>query len=191
MAACPIVLKSLLPDCATLTSVAGVRDFGFFCRRADITAIAFGTDGLVSSVTITATKLKKFQTRKFQNSGAWETSKNAVGKTRFKHTYTNRVYYRTQADRAAMEQLALVEDLVVFSPNNDNQIEIYGLSVGLAPASGKGGTGINLDDDNTALFAFEGEEPHLPAIYNTVTTPTTEEADFLTNVAVLDAFVGS
>jgi hypothetical protein len=191
MAACIVSLKSLLPDCLALTSVAGVRDFSYFCRRADITAVTTGTDGLITAVTITSSKLKKFQGRKFQNSGAFELAKNAVGKTRFKHTFNARVYHRSQADRAAMEQLAIVEDLVVFSPNNDNQIEIYGLSLGLAPTSGKGGTGIKLDDDNTALFTFEGEEPRLPAIYNTVTTPTTEDADFLANIAVLDAFVGA
>ena len=191
MAACIVNLSSILPDCAALTSTAGVRDFLYACRKADITAIVGGAGAVVTAVTITATKLKKIQGRKFQNSGDFTLSKNAVGKTRFKQVFNVTVYYRDQVSRAAMEQYALVEDLVIFSPNNDNQIEIYGLSVGLAPASLKGGTGVKLDDNNTALFAFEGEEPHLPAVYNTVSTPTTEDADMLTNLAVLDAMVGA
>ena len=191
MAACVISLKSLLPDCAALTSVAGVRDFGYFCRVADITAVTYATDGSVSAVTIGTGKLKKFQTRKFQNSGGFDVARNATGKTNFKHLYNARVYFRSQADRLALEQLAIVEDLVVFSPNNQSQIEIYGLTIGLTAASGKGSTGIKLEDDNTALFAFEGVEPKLPILYSTVTTPTTEAADFLANLVVLDALVGA
>lgn len=192
MAACVVNLSSILPDCFALTSVAGVRDFFYACRRVDFSAApTVSAGGVVTAVTITATKLKKIQGRKFQNSGAYEMAKNATGKTRFKHTVNARVYHRTQADRNAIQQFALVEDLVVFMPNNDQQIEIFGLTLGLTPTSGKGGTGIKLEDDNTFLFAFEGEEPMLPAYYNTVTTATTDAADLLTNLAVLDALVGA
>ncbi len=191
MAACIANLSSILPDCAALTSVAGVRDFFYICRRADFSAAPTVSAGVVTALSITATKLKKVQGRKFQNSGDTELATNATGKTRFKHAYKARIYHRTQADRNAIQQLALAEDLVVISPNNDNQIEIYGLTLGLAPTSGKGSTGTKLDDDNTFLFDFSGEEPGVPALYNTVTTPTTEAADFATNIAVLDALVGS
>lgn len=192
MAACVVNLSSILPDCLALTSVAGVRDFFFACRRADFSAApTVSAAGVVTAVAITATKLKMIQGRKFQNSGAYEMAKNATGKTRFKHTVNARVYHRTQADRNTIQQFALVEDLVVFMPNNDQQIEIFGLTLGLTPTSGKGGTGIKLEDDNTFLFAFEGEEPTLPAYFNTVTAPTTDAADLITNLAVLNAMVGA
>ena len=192
MAACVVNLSSILPDCAALTSVAGVRDFFYACRRADFSAApTVSAGGVVTAVAITATKLKKIQGRKFQNSGAYEMARNATGKTRFKHTVNAVIYHRTQADRNTLQQFALVEDLVVFLPNNDNQIEIYGLNLGLTPSSLKGGTGVKLDDNNTALFAFEGEEPLMPALYNTVTTATTDAADQLTNLTALDALVGS
>ena len=192
MPACIVNLSSILPDCAALTSVAGVRDYFYACRRADFSAApTVSVGGVVTAVAITATKLKKIQGRKFQNSGAYEMSKNATGKTRFKHTVNARVYHRTQADRNTLQQFALVEDLVVFLPNNDGQVEIFGLNLGLTPTSGKGGTGIKLDDDNTFLFAFEGEEPLLPALFNTVLIPTTEAADLITTLAVLDAMVGA
>ena len=192
MPACVVNLSSILPDCAALTSVAGVRDYFYACRRADFSAApTVSAGGVVTAVAITATKLKKIQGRKFQNSGAYEMSKNATGKTRFKHTVNARVYHRTQADRNTLQQFALVEDLVVFLPNNDGQVEIFGLNLGLTPTSGKGGTGIKLDDDNTFLFAFEGEEPLLPALFNTVLIPTTEAADLITTLAVLDAMVGA
>ena len=188
---CVINLASLLPDCAALTSVAGVRDFFYACRRVDITAVVQTPTGPVTALTITATKLKKVQGRKFQNSGAYDVVKSATGKSTFKQTFNARIYHRSAADRATLEQYALVEDLVIIAPNNDNQIEIYGLSLGLSPQSFKGGTGIKLDDDNTGLFAFEGAEPRLPALYNTVTTPTTEAADFATSLAALDLMVGA
>ena len=189
---CVINLASILPDCAALTSVAGVRDFFYACRRVDFTATpTVASNGTVTGLAITATKLKKIQGRKFQNSGAYDVVKSATGKSTFKQTFTARIYHRTAADRTTLEQYALVEDLVIIAPNNDNQIEIFGLSLGLTPASFKGGTGIKLDDDNTGLFVFEGAEPRLPALFNAVTTPTTEAADFATNIATLDGFVGA
>lgn len=187
---CAVELSSFLPSCRALTSPAGVRDFHYAVRKVDITQVQRATDGTVTSLTIaTDAPFVKIQGRKFQNSGAVELAKNAVGKTNIKQTFNARLYARTQADRNAIQQFAYVEDLVIFSPNNDDQIEVYGLGIGLSPSSGKGGTGVKLDDDNTFLFSFEGQEPAMPPIFNTVTTPTTEEADQLTNIEYLDNLV--
>ncbi len=191
MATCVINLSSILPSCEAFQSVAGVRDFSYFCRRIDITAITQATDGTVTAFTVGTGKLKKFQTQKFQNSGAFGLQSSDIGKTRFTQTFISRVYYRDQASRNAMEQMILAEDIVWFSPNNDNQIEIYGLSLGLKATTVAGGTGTKLEDDNTALLTFTGIEPKLPAVFNSVTTPTTETADFQTNIALLDTKVGA
>lgn len=189
---CKVDLSSLLPSCRALTSPAGVRDFHYAVRKIDIASITRATDGTVTGVTlVTDGKFIKIQGRKFQNSGTVEVAKNATGKTNFKQTFNARIYWRTQGDRNAIQQFAYVEDLVIFSPNNDDQIEVYGIGIGLSPTSGKASTGVKLDDDNTFIFAFEGEEPSLPPIFNTVTTPTTDEADQITNIAYLDALVSA
>lgn len=186
MEPCIVDLSSFLPSCRALTSPAGVRDFHYAARLIDL-QLTFGADGTVTAAVLRpGGKLVKIQGRKFQNSGAVELAKNPTGKTNFKQTFNARFYARTQADRNKLAQLARVEDLVVFSPNNDDQIEVYGARLGLSPASGKGGTGIKLDDDNTFLFSFEGEEAHLPALFNTVDNPASEEVGFLANIAYLE-----
>lgn len=188
MPACAVNLSTFDPSCAALQSVAGVRDYFYFARRSDITA-APQTAGTVTA--LTTTNFYKFGGRKFQNSGKNDLAKSDIGKSRIKQSFVFRVYYRSQADRTAIEQLLLAEDLVIVSPNNDNLIEVYGLSLGLSPVTGTGGTGTKLEDDNTFLITLEGDEPKLPAIFNTVTTPTNEAADYLTNIAYLDALVGA
>ncbi len=203
LAACVVNLASLIPSCRALTSPAGVRDFHYAVRKIDIASVTRVTDvtlptyGTVTGLTLkTGAKFIKVQGRKFQNSGALEIAKNATGKTNFKQTFNARIYSRTQADRNSIQQFAYVEDLVIFSPNNDDQIEIYGLGIGLSPSSGKGGTGIKLDDDNTFLFTFEGEEPNLPPLFDTVAPAVApavadEAANQLTNIAYLDALVSA
>lgn len=196
MAACPINLTSLLPDCAALKSNAGVRDFGYYCRRVDITGVTRLSDGTVTGVTIATGKLKKFQTQKFQNGAEQSLATSDIRKTRFKQGYKLRVYARSQADRNGIESVLLAPDVVFFSPNNDNQIEIYGLTIGLEASAFAWNTGTKLGDDNTALVTLEGSEPNLAPLFTTVAPATApavndEAADFLVNVAYLDAKVGA
>lgn len=189
---CIINLSTLIPDCAALQSVAGVRSFGYFCRRIDITDYTIAADGTVTGFTIPTGKLKKFATQKFQNSGEFGVAASQIGKTRFAQTFNMRLFPRSQADRNSIQSLILAEDVVIFQPNNDNQIEVYGRSLGLAVTTAKGGTGAKLDDDNTTLLTFTGAEPTLPPLFNTVTaTGTTEEQDFQTNIEYLDNLVGN
>jgi hypothetical protein len=191
MAKCIINLSTIIPDCEALSSVGGVRNFGYFCRRIDITGYTKATDGTITGVTVAAGKLKKFETQKFQNSGAFGVAASTIGKTRFSQTYIWRIFFRGQADRNAMENLILAEDIVIFSPNNDGIIEVYGQSLGLSATTVAGGTGTKLDDDNTALLTFTGAEPKLPAVFNTVAPPTAdEEADLQENIEYLDTLVG-
>lgn len=188
---CIVNLSTIIPDCDALTSIAGVRNFGYFCRRIDITGYTKASDGTLTGVTIASGKLKKFETQKFQNSGAFGVAASTIGKTRFSQTYLWRIYYSTQADRNAMEALILAEDIVIFSPNNDNQFEVYGAALGLAATTVAGGTGTKIDDDNTALLTFTGAEPGLPPIFNAKTPATTDkEADFQFTLDYLDALVG-
>ena len=188
---CTYSLASLLPSCAALTSVAGVRDFFYAASQKDLT-FTRAADGTITGVTLAVGgKLIKVMGRKFQNSGATELAVSGIGKRRFKHKFSARVYFRTQVERNGIEQLSFVEDLVIMSPNNDNQIEVYGQTLGLAAASGKAGTGVKLDDDNTGLFEFDGEEAKMPVLFNTVTTPVTDEADYKTNLAALDLLVNA
>ncbi|MGI4871479.1 MAG: hypothetical protein ACRYFX_09910 [Janthinobacterium lividum] len=164
-------LTSFLPDCAALSSVAGVRSYFYATSLKDVN-IVFGADGSILSITRkTGGKFAKFEGTKFQNSGNFELSNSAIGKKRWKHAWHFRAFYRSQASRNTLQSMALIDDMVIIAPNNDNLIEVYGPTVGLSPSSGKGGTGIKLDDDNTALFDFEGEEPKLPPLFSTVAGP--------------------
>ena len=188
---CASILASLIPSCDALTSVGGVQPFVYYAHRSDL-VFTYATDGSITGVALTTTgKLAKGIGRKFQNSGAYESARSATGKARVKQTYIDRVYHDTQADRNAIQQLILAEDVVFITPNNSLKFEVYGAALGLIATSVKGGTGTKLDDDNTVLFSFEGDEPTLPAVFNTVTvTPgVNKPADFAANVTYLDALV--
>lgn len=188
---CATILASLMPSCDALTSVGGVQPFVYYAHRNDL-IFTYATDGSISGVALTATgKLAKGIGRKFQNSGAYELARSATGKARVKQTFNDRIFHDTQADRNVIQQMILSEDVVFITPNNALKFEVYGASLGLIATSGKGGTGIKLDDDNTFLFAFEGDEPALPAVFNSVTlTPgVNKPADFAANVTYLDLLV--
>ena len=188
---CASILASLVPSCDALTSVGGIQPFLYYAHRADL-VLTYATDGSISGVALTTTgKLAKGFTRKFQNSGAYEIARSSTGKARVKQTYISRVYHDTQADRNILQQLILSDDIVFITPNNSLKFEVYGASLGLIATSGKGGTGTKLDDDNTVLFNFEGDEPALPAVFNSVvvTPGVNKPADFAANVVYLDLLV--
>ena len=188
---CASILASLIPSCDALTSVGGIQPFVYYAHRSDL-VFTYAIDGSITGVALTTTgKLAKGIGRKFQNSGAYEIDRTATGKARVKQTYNDRVFHDTQADRNIVQQLILSEDVVFITPNNSLKFEVYGAALGLIATSGKGGTGIKLDDDNTFLFAFEGSEPALPAVFNTVviTPGVNKAADFAANVVYLDLLV--
>lgn len=190
---CASILASHSPSCDALTSVGGVQPFVYYAHRADL-IFTYATDGSITGVALTSTgKLAKGTGRKFQNSGDYELSRSATGKTRVKQKFNDRIYHETQADRNAIKQMILAEDVVFITPNNSLKFEVYGASLGLTATSGKGSTGVKLDDDNTFLFAFEGDEPDLPAVFNSVTTTpgVNKQTDFAANVTYLDALVNA
>ncbi|QIX61861.1 hypothetical protein HER32_11980 [Hymenobacter sp. BT18] len=192
MSACALNLSSLLPSCEALNKPGGTRDFLYTVRKADITSVSRATDGTVTGVTVTTGALKKHRGRKFQNKGDYELQTSATGVRTFLHKVTDRLYHDTQVERTSIEALANVEDLVVFLPTNASQIEIYGLDLGLSPATGKGGTGVALGDDNTFLFEFQGSESKLPVLFqapNVVGPPALSGID--ASVAFLDDLVGA
>lgn len=188
---CASILASLIPSCDALTSVGGVQPFVYYAHRSDL-VFTYATDGSISGLALTTTgKLAKGIGRKFQNSGAYEVARSATGKARVKQTYSDRIFHDTQADRNSIQQMILAEDVVFITPNNSLKFEVYGASLGLIANSGKGGTGVKLDDDNTFLFSFEGDEPALPAVFNSViiTPGVNKPADFAANVVYLDLLV--
>ena len=169
---CIVNLTSLLPSCVGLNSVGGVRTYHYAVRKPDVSAVTVGPDGTVTSLSLVAGgRFIKLQGRKFQNSGSYELQRSSTGKVRYKHVFNDRIFHDSQVERNAIESLALAEDLIIFSPNNANHIEIYGLSIGMLATSGKGATGMKLEDDNSFLFAFEGDEPHLPVYFTSVVSP--------------------
>ena len=190
---CAAIVASFIPTCDALTSVGGVQPFVYFAHRSDL-IFTTAADGTVTGVALTATgKLAKGLGRKFQNSGAYEINRSAQGKARFKQTFIDRIYHDVQSERNTIKQLMLAEDLVFITPNNSLKFEVYGKTLGLTASSGKGGTGTQLVDDNTFLFTFEGEEPDMPAVFNSVvlTPGVDKQGDFLANVTYLDTLVNA
>lgn len=190
---CASIIASFIPSCDALTSPGGVQPFVYFAHRTDL-IYTTAADGTVTGIALTATgKLAKGIGRKYQNSGAHEVNRSASGKTRFKQTYVDKIFHDVQSERNSIKALALSEDIVFITPNNSLKFEIYGKTLGLIATSGKGGTGTQLIDDNTFTFTFEGEEPDVPCVFNSVilTPGVDKQADFSANVIYLDTLVNA
>lgn len=198
-AGCAVNLSSLLPDCFGLTKVGGLVPFFYFCRLTDIAgytpapAVAPATvsDGSIIGVTLKAMgQFHKAQGRKFQNSSSFELLVTSTGSTLWKHKVSAKLFESTQADRNLIAGLALAEDLVFFLPTNAGKVEVFGSTLGLKPTTGKGGSGVKLEDDSTLAFEFDGTERTTPPYFQ---APDAVGPPALTgqpaSIAYLDALV--
>ena len=179
---CLIDFSNIDPSCAAFAKPGGSFPFLYAARLSDLT-LTVGTDGGITGVTMkNAAKLKKFTSRKFQNSGSYPLKRSDNGRTTFTHTVVERIYHESQADRNTLVGHAQAEDLVFFLPTNARQVEVYGRGLGLTATTGTGGTGTKLDDDNTYLYTFTGDEATVPALVQI-------GVDFDSTITALNALV--
>ncbi|TGE08751.1 hypothetical protein [Hymenobacter fodinae] len=189
---CPLTLGNFDPTCEAFKKVGGVDATFYYTLRKDIASIAKASDGTVTGVTLkVGAKLYKVTGRKFQNGINYDLKIGATGNNTWTHKHTARFYHFTQTDRTQLESYAIADDVVVFQPTNATQTEILGLSLGLAAATGKGGSGIKLDDDNTLVFELQGDEPNLPVLFQAPVEAGVTDPDALriANTTYLDALV--
>lgn len=183
---CSTLAKGVQADCAAIKKIGGVDKRVWIGALDDLTAIAFGTDNIISSFTFASGKgFVHVSGKKDKNNGAYEVTRGE-NVTTVNQTVNLSVYWSTAAQLAALNNLVQAEQLFVVLETNAGMLEVYGVSAGasfdnfgLAPG-GTGGTGTVMQDSTAFTFTLTGEQLNLPLLY----APGVALA---TNIAALDA----
>lgn len=190
MAACSFLTVGLDPSCEALKKLGGVNKRVYIGQLSDIDTITFGVDGEITALTLLlGATLKRFYGKKEKNQGTYEL---VAGETinLFNQSAILALYFDSDAERTAVNQLVNVEDMFVFIETNAGNIEAYGIAnstalgydnFGLKATAGTGnGTGILINDDTAYRVTLSGNVPNLPMLY----APANSLA---VNLAALDA----
>jgi len=197
MAVCNFLTRDLRPGCPSLKALGGVDKLIRIGQLTDIDTITFGADGQILTYTmVTGSSLKGFEGKKEKHQGTYELT---TGETvnLFNQAVILALYFTTDAERSAINELVNAEDMFAFVVDNSGQIEAYGISnstllkfdaFGLKGTAGTGnGTGVLINDDRAYRVTMSGNVPNLPMTYKPLVALTVSiaELDTLTfpNVA--------
>lgn len=175
MATCSYLTLGLDPSCEALKKLAGVNKRVWIGQIDDIDTITFGVDGEITAFTLLATKtLKAFIGKKEKHQGTYELT---AGETinLFNQSVVLALYFESDIERKAINELVNVEDMFVFIETNSGVIETYGIAnsttlgydnFGLKATAGTGnGTGVLINDETTYRVTLSGNVPNLPMLY--------------------------
>lgn len=188
MSVCSFLTMGLDPSCEALKKIGGVNKRIYIGQISDITSIVFGGDGEITSFTLaTGASLKPFVGKKEKHQGTYELT---AGETinLFNQSVILGLYFESDAERAAINELVNVEDMFAFVETNSGVVECYGISnstilgydnFGLKATAGTGnGTGVLLNDDTIYRVTLSGNVPNLPMLV----TPADPLATILSNL---------
>lgn len=188
--ACGDAAYELEPGCSALKKIAGVAKKFWVGNVDDIDTVTFGlTNGELLTLTLLAGKrLWNYEGKKEKHNGTFPT-KEGDNVTLFTQTFNAVLYYKTPAERKAVEALAICEGVFIIAEENDGSITVWGLSNNAAlgfdnfylKGAGDGGTGVLFNDDNSYKVALAGDVPNMPVLYKPAQT-------LATNIAELVAF---
>lgn len=188
------VLTNLAASCDAVKKVGGVKSRFWVGQKPDIATLTFGSDGQVLTMTLTGgKKLGRFDGMQFKNSASFETSANE-NRNLFNQTFTGILFYKTDAERKAIETLLIGDRYFVLIETESGQIKAYGLDQnpynaadlgenrGLNISAGSGSEGTVLADSTGVTCTASGEMYSLPKNYKPATALATviAELDALT-----------
>lgn len=175
MATCSYLTLGLDPSCEALKKLGGVNKRVWIGQIDDIASITFGVDGEITALTLAMGKtLKAFIGKKEKHQGTYELT---AGETinLFNQSVTLALYFESDLERKAVNELVNVEDMFVFVETNSGVIESYGIAnstslgydnFGLKATAGTGnGTGILINDETAYRVTLSGNVPNLPMLY--------------------------
>lgn len=197
MATCSFLTVGLDPSCEALKKLGGVNKRIYIGQIDDIDTITFGVDGEITAFTLTTGKsLKAFVGKKEKHQGTYELT---AGETinLFNQSVILGLYFESDEERKAINELVNVEDMFAFVETNSGVIETYGIAnsttlgydnFGLKATAGTGnGTGVLINDDTIYRVTLSGNVPNLPMLFKPATALATNltELDSITlpNVA--------
>jgi len=180
MSVCSFLTMGLDPTCEALKKIGGVNKRVYIGQISDIDTITFGNDGEITVLTLnTGASLKPFVGKKEKHQGTYELT---AGETinLFNQSVILGLYFESDVERAAINELVNVEDMFAFVETNSGVIETYGISnstilgydnFGLKATAGTGnGTGVLLNDDTIYRVTLSGNVPNLPMLFQPAQT---------------------
>lgn len=180
MAACSFLTVGLDPSCEALKKLGGVNKRVYIGQLSDIDTITFGVDGEITALTLlVGATLKQFIGKKEKNQGTYEL---VAGDTinLFNQSAILALYFDSDAERAAINQLVNVEDMFCIYETNAGHLEVMGIAnsstlgydnFGLKATAGTGnGTGILINDDTSYKVTLSGNVPNLPMLFEPANT---------------------
>lgn len=180
MAACNFLTRNLIPSCEALQGIGGVNPLIRVGQLDDIDTITFGADGQILTFTLlTGKSLKAYSGKKEKHQGTYELTPGETVNL-FNQSAILALYFRSDPERAAVNELVNGENLFAFIQTNDGVIEAYGISnkalldyasFGLEATAGTGnGTGVLINDDKVYRVTLSGNVPNLPMTYKPLQT---------------------
>lgn len=176
---CADAAYELEPGCGALKKIAGVAKKFWVGNVDDISSVTFGaTNGeLLTLVLSTGKRLWNYEGKKEKHNGTFPT-KEGDNITLFTQTFNAVLYFKTAAERKAVEALAKSEGIFVIIEENDGSVTVWGLSNNTdlgydnfyLKGAGDGGTGALMNDDNSYKIALSGDVPNIPVIYKPAQT---------------------
>lgn len=196
---CVDLTEGLIPGCPALKKLAGLAKriwvgqlgmidaYGIDNNTLDVNGFTMALDGSIPF------KLQIFEGKKLKHSHEQEVE---VGENL--NVINQKVlfvlFHFTSREKLAIEQLIGIEDGIVFVQNMAGQIEIFGLDVegtlssddplgGLTCTEGTGGSGVELNDDNTFKVTLSGQHRIITRIFQRPGATLQDNIDFLDNLS--------
>lgn len=163
---CANQLTNLDPTCEALKKKGGLKK-KIWVAPYDGTTITLDVDGNIDTITLPttspATTIKYFIGRKLKHNGTLtgEVGENA---NTINQALNMVLYYYTQDERAAIDNLFQTEEVLVFVQTEGGQIEMWGYETGLLPTALTGGTGTALNDSTAVTVTLSGSQDTLPKV---------------------------
>jgi hypothetical protein len=170
-------LTNLAATCAAVKKVGGVKARFWIGQKPDIDTLTFGSNGEITAMTLLAgKKLGRYEGTQFKNTAQFETTANE-NRNLFPHSVTGILYYSTQAELKAIEELLVGDRYFAIIETEAGQLKAYGIDQnpfnsadkgplrGMNISAGTGTEGVVLADDTGVTVTMTGEMYSLPKLY--------------------------
>jgi hypothetical protein len=154
-------LTNLAASCDAVKKVGGVNARFWIGQKPDISALTFGANGEVTAMSLTSgKKLGKYEGIQYKNTAGFEAIPNETRNT-FNQSFTGILFYKTQAELEAIENLLVSNRLFAIIETEAGQLKVYGIDKNPFNAADLGpNRGLNLSassaSDGTVLADTTG-----------------------------------
>lgn len=184
-----VVLANLAASCDAVKKVGGVNARFWIGQKPDIASLTFGTNGEITAMTLSAgKKLGKYAGMQYKNTAGFETVPNET-RNMFNQTFTGVLFYKTQVELEAIENLLVSDRLFAIIETEAGQLKAYGIDKnpfnaadlganrGLNVSAGAGSDGTVLADTTGVTITLVGEMFQPTKLYKPATAIATVIAE--------------